>query len=200
MTPFDAILFDFDGVLVDSEPLHYAAWMEALRPFDIHLDWDTYLRTCVGVSDRAMIAALAASRGLDSDTLWATYPHKRDHFNALMASRPVFLPETLDLVTSFAGLPLAVVSSSDRTEVEPPLVRAGIRDCFATLVCGREAPQLKPDPAPYRLAAERLQVSRPLVVEDSEAGRQSGLAAGFEVLRVFHPAEVAPGVRARLGI
>lgn len=197
---YDAILFDFDGVLVDSEPLHYAAWMEALAPFGISTDWETYRRTWVGVSDWAMIERLAAlqSPPLAFEEVWSSYPRKRDLFNARMAVEPIFPPATLALIASLADLPLAVVSSSNRTEVEPPLVRAGIRDHFATLVCGLEAPRLKPDPAPYLLAAERLGVRRPLVVEDSIAGRQAGEAAGFEVLFIREPGEVAEQVRARL--
>ena len=198
---FDAILFDFDGVLVDSEPLHHAAWMEALEPYGVRVDWETYRREWVGVSDRAVIERLGGKLEppVSFEELWATYPRKRDAFNARMAVEPIFPESTLELIRSLAEMPLAVVSSSDRTEVEPPLVRAGIRERFATLVCGREAPRLKPDPAPYRMAAERLGVRRPLVVEDSEAGRAAGEAAGFEVLFIRDPREVAERVRERLG-
>ena len=94
---------------------------------------------------------------------------------------------------------MAVVSSSGRTEVEPPIVHAGIRHHFLALVCGLEAGKLKPAPEPYLRAAELLQVRKPLVVEDSEAGATAGRAAGFEVLRIAHPDELAAKLRQRLG-
>jgi HAD superfamily hydrolase (TIGR01509 family) len=92
------------------------------------------------------------------------------------------------------------VSSSNRTEVEPTLIRFGIRDYFGALVCGWEAPKLKPAPDPYLKAAELLGVTRALVVEDSAAGEQSGRAAGFDVVRVANSSEVAAQVRAALPV
>jgi HAD superfamily hydrolase (TIGR01509 family) len=198
LAPYDAILFDFDGVLVDSEPIHYAAWMEALAPFGIRMDWPTYVRTCVGVSDRHMIERLAVQHGLTVDELWRAQPVKRAIFIRRMAEDAIFVPETLALVRELAARRLAVVSSSLRDEVAPPLARGGILECFATLVCGWEAGKIKPAPEPYLLAAERLGARRPLVVEDSEAGRRAGEAAGFEVLVVGSPREVAARVRQQL--
>lgn len=198
MSPYDAILFDFDGVLVDSEPIHYAAWMEALAPFGIQMDWPTYVRTCVGVSDRHMIERLAAERGLTFEDLWRAQPVKKGIFTRRMAEDEIFAPATVELVRELAPRGLAVVSSSLRDEVTPPLERGGILDCFATLVCGWEAGKIKPAPDPYLVAASRLGAVRPLVVEDSDAGRRAGEAASFEVLLVTSPREVAAQVRARL--
>jgi HAD superfamily hydrolase (TIGR01509 family) len=93
---------------------------------------------------------------------------------------------------------MAVVSSSARVEVEPVLVRGGIRDCFAALVCGSEVRNLKPAPDPYQRAGGLLRVSKALVVEDSDAGEQSGRAAGFDVLRIKDAATLAAALRARL--
>jgi HAD superfamily hydrolase (TIGR01509 family) len=101
-------------------------------------------------------------------------------------------------VRSLDSYRLAVVSSSDRSEVEPLLERAGIRQCFATLVCGREAARLKPAPDPYLLAARRLEAQCALAVEDSEAGTASALAAGLEVLTVTSHQEMPGQVLARL--
>ena len=95
-------------------------------------------------------------------------------------------------------LKLAVVSSSGRTEVEPPIVHAGIRERFEVLVCGLEAGKLKPAPEPYLRAAELLGVRRPLVVEDSESGVASAVAAGFDVLRIPHPKQTAAMVWAAM--
>jgi beta-phosphoglucomutase len=199
--PFDAILFDFDGVLVDSEPIHYDCWIEILGPFGFNMDWDTYVRTCVGISDRTMVERFAHAQtpALDPDVLYAQYPRKKELFRDRMLAANPFLPETLELVRELAlKMPLAVVSSSGRTEIEPPIIAAGIRHHFQALVCGLEAGKLKPAPDPYLKAAQMLQARNPLVVEDSDAGAASGLAAGFEVLRIAHPNELPASLRKAL--
>ena len=200
---FDSILFDFDGVLVDSEPIHYDCWMEVLAPFGLRVDWDTYVRTCVGISDRTMLERFAAENPtpLDVEQLYAQYPRKKELFRERMIAANPFALETLALIRELAArdLPMAVVSSSGRTEVEPPIVHAGIRPHFAALVCGLEAGKLKPEPDPYLKAAEMLNARRPLVVEDSEAGVAAGRAAGFEVLRLAHPNELASRLRKLVG-
>ena len=196
MSSFDAILFDFDGVLVDSEPIHYACWFEVLGPYGFRMDYDTYVRTCVGISDRTMVEEFAQSQRppLDFDLLYAQYPRKKEIFRQHMLAANPFLPETLDLIRSLS-LPLAVVSSSGRSEIEPSIVHAGIRQHFAAMVCGMEAGKLKPAPDPYLRAAALLNAQRPLVVEDSDAGAAAGKAAGFEVLRIARPDELARLVR-----
>jgi beta-phosphoglucomutase len=198
---FDALLFDFDGVLADTEKVHYECWSEILQPFGIAVSWEVYLRECVGISDRLMVQRLAAQTTPpgDFELIWAEYPRKQSLFRAHLEASPPFLTDTMALIRDAArDHKLAVVSSSGRTEVEPPLVRAGIRDCFQVLVCGKEAVNLKPAPDPYRMAAELLNARVPLVIEDSDAGIASGIAAGFETLRVSNPESVASAVRMRL--
>lgn len=200
---FDAILFDFDGVLVDSEPIHYDCWIEILSPYGFNMPWEEYRATCIGISDRLMIERFARSHTppLNPDELFAQYPRKKELFRDRVLAANPFPSPTLDLVRNLAaqGLPLAVVSSSGRTEVEPPIVQAGIRPHFGALVCGLEAGKLKPEPDPYLKAAAMLQVRRPLVVEDSDAGEAAGRAAGFEVLRLLDPADCAAEVLRMLG-
>jgi len=198
---FDSILFDFDGVLADTEPIHFACWREVLTPFGIELTWDYYERECIGVSDRDMLRRLGATRRppISADEIWPSYSLKRRNFQARIAAAPPFLASTLDLIQDLKhSFKLAVVSSSHRSEVEPALERAGIRDCFQAIVCGREVPNLKPAPDPYLCAAELLGVRRPLVVEDSDAGVAAGTAAGFEVLRLTHPEALSAELRLRI--
>ena len=201
MKQFDAILFDFDGVLADSEPIHYEVWCEILAPYGFRIDWDTYVRDCIGISDRLMIERFcqAADPLLDFDEIYGQYPRKKERFRERMSEVLPFDPATVQFLRQARELPMAVVSSSGRNEVEPPLVQAGIRECFQTLVCGLEAVKLKPAPDPYLMAAGLLHAKNPLVVEDSDAGEASGRAAGFEVLRVASPLEVEPRLRALLG-
>lgn len=198
---WDAVLFDFDGVLADTEPLHYSCWREILEPYGIQLDWGFYLRQCVGVSDRKMIEHLAAERvpPVPFDELWVECERKRLMFSSRIMASPPFLDETVQVIRDLSQrYKLAVVSSSGRSEVEPPIHKAGFRDCFGAMVCGREVANLKPAPDPYLKAAELLGARKPLVVEDSDAGVASGRAAGFEVLRISTPDRMAAEVIAHL--
>jgi len=201
MSSFDAILFDFDGVLLDSEPVHCACWSEVLRTLGISLTWDFYRTHCVGIDDRQMLRILAASYDppLDWEPLWALYPEKKRLFQARMAANPPFHPALdpllADLHTRFK---LAVVSSSGSPEIEPLLEAGNLRRHFDTVVGAESVTHRKPAPEPYLLAAQRLGVRSPLVVEDSETGIASGRAAGFEVLCVPGPAAVPEMLRRKV--
>ncbi len=187
---FDSILFDFDGVLADTEPIHFICWREVLIPFGIDLAWPFYQRECIGVSDRAMLERLGAARQppISADEIWPSYELKQKSFQARIAAAPPFSDETIDLIHKLhSSYKLAVVSSSHRSEVEPPLERAGIRPLFQAMVCGMEVPNLKPAPDPYLRAAQLMGARAPLVVEDSDAGVASATAAGFDVLRLSDP-------------
>ena len=200
MSRYEAILFDFDGVLVDSEPVHFVCWQQILLPFGLTLDWTTYSEQGIGVSDRAMLAMLCKQSDppLDIELLAAEYPRKKEMFRNKMLASPAISQTVIDLLTALKGYKLAVVTSSGRTEVEPILEAAGIRHRFDTAVFGGDVKSLKPAPDPYRLAVERLGVTRALVVEDSDAGVASGLAAGLEVLRVTAQVEMPTLLRAHL--
>ena len=197
---YDGILFDFDGVLVDSEPVHCACWAEVLAPAGITLEWETYRRHCIGVSDRAMLEFLAAlaAQPVDVEGLWPRYADKKDLFRRRMAEGSGCSQETVDFMRSLKGYLLAVVTSSGRQEVEPLLERAGIHALIGAAVYGEDVSRHKPAPDPYLLAASRLGVRSPLVVEDSDAGVASAQAAGFDVVRVNCPADVPSLVSERL--
>jgi beta-phosphoglucomutase len=193
LTPFDAILFDFDGVLIDSEPLHCRCWADVLKPLGVTLEWDFYRDHCIGIDDREMLRMMASQSDPPRDwqELWAQYPAKKELFRDRTLSAPPFHP-ALDnfLATLHRQYKMAVVSSSARAEIEPLLKAGGLRHYFETMVCDKEAGAHKPAPEPYLMAARLLGASNPLVVEDSAAGIASGHAAGFEVLAVRSPADV----------
>ena len=200
MSRYEAILFDFDGVLVDSEPVHFVCWQEILQPFGLTLDWQTYCEQGIGVSDRAMLAMLCKQSDppLDIELLAVEYPRKKEMFRDKMLAIPAVSQTVIDLLDGLKGYKLAVVTSSGRAEVEPILEAAGVRHRFDTAVFGGDVKSLKPAPDPYLLALERLGVTRALVVEDSDAGVASGLAAGLEVLRVPAQVEMPALLRAHL--
>ena len=199
---WDALFFDFDGVLADTEPVHFACWSEILAPLGITFTWDFYKANCTGVSDKLMVERFAAERvpPLALEEVWPEYNRKQMMFRRRLEKQSPFIPATLELVRSLNGsYKMAVVSSSGRSEVEPPLERAGIRGCFDILVCGREAEKLKPAPDPYLRAAALTSAKRPLVIEDSDTGVAAGVAAGFDVLRIVDAGGVAEAIRRKLG-
>ncbi len=195
MSRFDAVLFDFDGVLIDSEPVHWACWAEVLAGAGVVLEWEYYRDCCIGIDDREMLRMMAAVADPPRDwqALWELYPEKKKRFRARMEAAPPFTAGLNGLLSRLEGeFKLAVVSSSSCAEIEPLLESAQLRHYFATVVGGESVPRgrHKPEPDPYLLAAERLGARAPLVVEDSDPGAASGRAAGFEVLQVRSPAEV----------
>jgi beta-phosphoglucomutase len=196
MAVFDAVLFDFDGVLLDTEPVHCACWSEVLAPLGVPLTWDFYRAKCIGIDDREMLRMMAsqADPPRDWQALWAQYPAKKELFRRRMQGNPPFHPDLAAALAALSGThKMAVVSSSSTSEIEPLLVSGGIREHFHTVIGGETVQRLKPHPEPYLLAAERLGAKSPLVLEDSEAGLASGRAAGFEVRAIQHPREV-PGL------
>jgi HAD superfamily hydrolase (TIGR01509 family) len=201
MDDFEAILFDFDGVLLDSEPVHCQCWKEALEPLGVPVTWEFYAAKCVGAADRDMmrIFATLCDPPADPAKLWEQHPHKKQLFQERMAVPPPFAPGLAEFFRELAqSYRLGVVSSSASTEIEPLLEAAGIRRHLGTVVSGGDVKRHKPAPDPYLLAGARLGIQRALAVEDSPAGMESARAAGFEALRIAHPARMMECVRERL--
>src|SRR5436190_17452315 len=121
---WDALLFDFDGVLADSEPVHHSAWNQTLKPLGIQLDWDDYRKHFVGITDAiALVDRLGIREGAE-----ALVAQKQELFRQGLAQAQPFLPDTIKMLQEVCQTDrLAVVSSSYRSEVEPPVVHGGIR-------------------------------------------------------------------------
>lgn len=197
---YEAILFDFDGVIVDSEPLHFACWREVLTPLGVPFEWDYYHRHFIGVSDRTMIEAAVARSGLglSADEVFAFFPRKTDLFRQRVRRELPFVPGVFALFDQLGDYKLGVVSSSERSEVAPVLEAGGLIERLQVTVFGNDVTHYKPDPEPYRKAANLLGITRALVVEDSDAGEASGRAAGFDVLRIPTPDRMVELVRLHL--
>jgi beta-phosphoglucomutase len=198
---FEAILFDFDGVLLDSEPVHCDCWREVLAPLGVPVTWEVYASHCVGAADSSMMAVFAklADPPADPAKLWEQYPLKKQRFRERMAEHAPFAPGVADFFRELsADYKLAVVSSSSLMEIEPLLEAAGIRKYLATIVGGGDVKRHKPAPDPYVLAGKRLGITRGLAVEDSPPGIESARAAGFDAIRITDPARMMEVVRARL--
>jgi len=201
MGEFEAILFDFDGVLVDSEPIHCDCWREALAPLGVPLTWELYAAHCAGALESQMIHVFArlADPPADPARVRAQYGQKQRRFRERMAEHAPFADGVADFCRELAAdYKLGVVSSSSHAEIEPFLEAAGVRQYLATVVGGDDVKKHKPAPEPYRLAGERLGITRALAVEDSAPGMESARAAGFTALQIRDPARMMDVVRARL--
>jgi beta-phosphoglucomutase len=195
-----AAVFDFDGVIVDSEPLHYRSLRDALRPEGVEISEAEYLQVYLAYDDREAIRLALEHHGESTD------PARRDRIEArkvetfarLIPEIPVF-DGVRDLVRALeAEMPLAIASGARRDEVDAILRGVGLRDAFETIVGAEDAERTKPDPAPYLEAARRLAARTAgltpedcVAFEDSMPGIASALGAGMKVVGVAHsyPAE-----------
>ena len=200
MPDYEAILFDFDGVLVDSEPVHHLCWQELLTPYGIDLNWRLYSEHCIGIADRAMLAFLCglATPPVEFDTLHAEYPRKKELFRNRMSAIGVADDVKALLRELRPRYKLAVVSSSNIREISAVLDTAGLSPMFDTIVHGGDVPRHKPAPDPYLLAMDRLQVKTAIAVEDSKAGIASARAAGLPVVEIAAATDLGRLLRAAL--
>jgi HAD superfamily hydrolase (TIGR01509 family) len=198
---YAAILFDFDGVLADSENLHAEAFRRVLALRKQPLTRQDYFARYIHFDDLNVFRTLSADRGLgwNEDTARELSAQKVRLYKDLLRDGDILYPAAAPLVRELADkLPLAVCSMSAREEVEPVLVRAGLRDCFAAMVTAEDVQQSKPDPQPYLLTLARLNQAgarggrapvapaRCLVVEDTPGGTRAGKAAGMQVAALTH--------------
>lgn len=201
MGGYDAVFLDFDGVLADTEPIHFACWREVLRDAGIDLTWQRYASECIGVSDKAMLEALAPMRNPPAslEELWPLYPRKKDLFRRRSFECNLIDPRIVEAIR-ISPLPFAVVTSSGRAEVEPLLERGCVLPLLKAVVYGEDVRRLKPDPEPYLLAAARTGARHAVVFEDSAAGITAGRAAGCDVVEVRRAADVPGLLLAVLGV
>jgi len=188
-----AIVFDFDGVIVDSEPAHYRAFQAVLEPRGLGYGWDAYLEHYIGFDDRDGFreAFRAGGWGLDESELEGLIAEKSAAFDREMAAGLEPIPGALACVPRLAAeMPLAVCSGALRHEIEPALAALGLAEQFRVVVSAEDVAHSKPDPASYRLAVQRLgeelgtilEPSACAAIEDTPAGVASARGAGLAVV------------------
>ena len=191
--PFKALLFDCDGTIADSMPLHYVAWKRALGehgcefPEDIFYAWG-------GMPAAEIIATLGRQQNIVMPI--ADVEHRKEALYYEMLSDLRAVPEVLaeidrNWALGAGKLPMAVVSGSTRDSVTRSLVALGLLDRFATLVCAGDYARSKPAPDPFLVAAQQLGVepSACLVFEDTDMGIQAATAAGMASVKILQPWE-----------
>ena len=190
-----AAVFDFDGVIVDSEPLHFRSLREALLSERIEITHAEYWDHLLAHDDRSSIRFAFERRGERTDAVRLARVErvKVERFAQLIPEIPVF-PGARELIGALAAeLPLAIASGARHEEIEAILAGIGLRDSFLVVVGAQDAGRSKPDPAPYLEAARRLESRLAGLVpgecvafEDSVPGVMSALGAGMKVIGVAH--------------
>ena len=176
-----ALVFDYDGVLADTEPLHWKSWAALFRSFDVELTWEEYGRIGRGVSDIQMFASLVknAPRLPVDELMLLNLERRRMVLEWSLAESPI-PRETIELLAALEAYRIGLVTSSDRADVEPVLRASGIYDKFDAIVFGNDVAAHKPAPDPYLLIAKKLGVSTGTAFEDSNSGMKSALGRGVQ--------------------
>jgi HAD superfamily hydrolase (TIGR01509 family) len=189
---FKAYLFDCDGTIADSMPLHYVAWSRALSEWNCEFSEELFY-AWGGMPVADIISALNAKHGLNMPVEDVASRKEQLYFEILPQLKAV--PEVLEHIEARHGqIPFAVVSGSTRDSVTASLAALKILDRFDTLVCAGDYGRSKPDPAPFLTAAERLGIAPAycLVFEDTDMGIQAATAAGMAFVKIPQPWQRLP--------
>ncbi len=190
-----AIIFDFDGVIADSEPLHFRAFQQALAEDGLELLPKEYFARYLGYDDVGMFQAFGEDRGLglDAAAIGALVTRKGAKLQAMLNAGSVLFPGAVEFVRAAAtAVPIAIASGAMRHEIDEIIETAGVAELFSAIVAAGDTPESKPSPAPYRLAFERLQDAtggsldpqRCVAIEDSRWGLESARGAGLRCVGV----------------
>ncbi|MCE5279040.1 MAG: HAD family phosphatase [Planctomycetaceae bacterium] len=192
----DALIFDFDGVVVDSEPVHLEAFRRVLRDVGIDLSTRDYYGKYLGFDDHDCFAAVAADNGrrISEKKIAELTAAKTRIVQSIFAGTIQPLPGAVDLIRSAAAakLPLAVCSGALLDEIKLAAKTIGVLDCFDLIVSAEMVAAGKPDPEGYlqtlrKLSEKHNRTLRPqhvVVIEDSPAGIEAAQTAGNRTLAV----------------
>ncbi len=189
---FKAYLFDCDGTIVDSMPLHYLAWSQALGEWNCPFPEDRFYQWG-GLPIKEIIERLSSEHGIEMPVEEVAERKEALYYASLSNLKSV--PEVVEHIDHSHGHKLfAVVTGSTRDSAETSLRTLGLLEKFDVLVCAGEYARSKPDPEPYLMAAQKLGVAPAecLVFEDTQMGIDAAEAAGMSWVRVPAPWEREP--------
>lgn len=199
-SPLRAVLFDFNGVLVDDESIHYRTLRDVLSEEGIVIDEQDYYRDYVGFDDRAAFRFALEAAGRDDEQMVVELcERKADLYREVIDDRgfPTF-PGSADLARRLAGrVPVGIVSGAIRAEIEAFLAAEEMLELIDPLVSADDVRASKPDPEGYlaglrgllarpELAADPPEPAAVLAIEDTPAGLEAARAAGLSTLAVAH--------------
>ena len=190
-----AIVFDFDGVIADSEPLHLRAYQTILAREGIELTHDDYYGRYLGFDDSGLFRALATDRGIQitDDRVDAWIDAKSAVIEELLSGQPVLFPGAAECVRALAGrFPLAIASGALEPEIELVLKHEGLLHCFKSIASASDGVRGKPAPDLYLLAVGKLRdlmavdAASCVAIEDSKWGLEAAHKAGLRTVAVTH--------------
>jgi beta-phosphoglucomutase family hydrolase len=181
----EAVLWDLDGVLVDTARFHFQAWRQLFDELGRSFGEDEFRRTFGLRNDLIFRAELPDTSAEEMERL---SEHKEALFRRFAAGTVTPLPGALELVlrAGEGGRRMALVTSTPRANIDFVLGQTGLAEAFETIVAAEDVSRGKPDPEGYLLAAGRLGVppERCLVIEDAPGGIEAGRRAGMQTLAV----------------
>jgi beta-phosphoglucomutase len=186
-----AIVFDFDGVLADSEPIHLRSYQEILSPHGVKLTTTEYCERYLGFDDEGAFRRIAEDYGLlfGEEEIELLMQEKTRVFQRLVSGTDVLYAGAAACIARLGqSWPLGIASGALRHEIELMLEGARVRDTFRFIVAAGDTDRTKPAPDPYLRAAE-LHGVRPaqcVAIEDSHWGLQSARDAGMRTIAVTH--------------
>jgi len=192
-----AIVFDFDGVIANTEPLHFRALSDVLQEEGVALSREDYYGRYLGYDDVGAFGAIAADRTLqwDAGRVSALVARKSALLESLERSGSVLFPGATAAIRRMAdACPLAIASGALRGEIVRVLDREGLTTFFPVIIGAEDTPKSKPAPEPYLRALEQVSASvrgslAPadcLAIEDSTWGLESARAAGLRTVAITH--------------
>ena len=199
--PLRGIIFDFDGVIANTEPLHLKAYQDVLVETPFSLEKKAYYTRYLGYDDAGVFTALASDHGvaLDRDQIQQLIDQKGSRFDALVRQEQVLFPGAANCIERLADVaPLGIASGAFHEEIEAILSRANLRRHFKAIVAADDVAESKPAPDSYLRAIELVgnqQGRSPtpvfVAIEDSGWGITAARAAGLVCVAVTHtyPAE-----------
>jgi beta-phosphoglucomutase len=182
------LLFDFDGVLADTENIHVAAWQRTLAD----LGWEVADEVCERAAeedDRDFLTRIFAERKIEGGNVAGWVQRKQDLTIAMLDDAPRLYPGVAELVRAVQDrVRLAVVSTTWRANIEVVLRASGLTDAFKLIVGKEDVKAVKPAPDGYRLALKRLKVApaEAVALEDSPTGLAAARGVGLRVVAVGH--------------
>lgn len=186
-----AIVFDFDGVIANSEPLHLRAYQEVFEPLGVTLTRERYYRDLLGFDDEGVFRKVAQDEGwpIDEARIAALIEEKARVMDDAIARADVLYPGAVECIERLAAaFPLGIASGALRHEIETILARRRLDRHFRFIVSAEDTARGKPAPDPYARAAELHDVGPEecVAIEDSHWGIESARAAGLKCIAVTH--------------
>ncbi len=180
-----AILFDLDGTLANTDPIHFAVWQDILTRFDLEIDRSFYQQRISGRTNATIIKDILPQLSLEE--AWQLATEKEETYRRLAGIlKPMPGLQRVLKLTDKASIKTAVVTNAPRLNVEHMLDILQLTSVFPLVIMPEDAPPGKPYPAPYKLALTRLGVDNKnaIAFEDSPSGIRSAVGAGIYTIGI----------------